>query len=67
MTIKHPLEIDVRIRAKVPVCPCTGRSYDEVVANILKVFGPINHKFWYLLSTGQNTNEDNVLAIVDDK
>jgi hypothetical protein len=47
--INHPLVLHTRVRAHVPACPCTGRSFD-VTVGVVTQLDKRDNKYWYFVN-----------------
>lgn len=61
--IKHPLQIQTKIKATKPNCPCKGGGYTNVVGTIKKIITN-NSGHWYYLDTGNTVKADWITEIL---
>jgi len=63
IAISHPLDINVRVEATKPRCPCVGGGFTTITGKVLKVIQ--NHSgVWYYLDSGSTVKSDWVRRVI---
>ena len=59
--ITHPLQVGVRIKSRIPSCPCRGAKWKFITGTIKQIkerrLGG-QPKFFYVLNSGHKVNQD---------
>lgn len=61
--MNHPLPLNTKVQARVPVCACTGANTKVVIGTILKVIN--NHSgIWYYLDVGTTVKSTTIEKVI---
>lgn len=53
-------QVNELVEAKVPVCPCTGKTHEIIRSKILKVITNKTEN-WYYLDCGKTVKESSII------
>jgi hypothetical protein len=57
------LQPSTKVKVKIAVCPCTGKSHIIQVAKIVKRF-EINGKVWYFLDNNRSVDSNSIMEVI---